>query len=68
MSSIKLDPIPTNVSITQQDGLPTNSFVIFLTKLVRRISGGMNTTITIMDSPTTYKTLHFTDGLLTSIS
>lgn len=66
--SNKLDPVPSNIQIVQADGMPTNSLVMFFTKIIKRISGGMTTSITVMDSPTTSKTLHFTDGLLTSIT
>lgn len=68
MNSIKLDPVPTVVQIVQDNALPTNPFVIFLTKIIKRLNTGMTADVTVMYSPTTYKTLHFTDGLLTSIT
>ena len=68
MNNVKLDPVPTMVQIVQNNALPTNAFVIFLTKIIKRLNNGITQDIVIMDSPTTYKTLHFTDGLLTSIS
>ena len=68
MNSVKLDPVPTIVQIVQDNSLPTNPFVIFLTKIIKRLNTGITHDIVVMDSPTTYKTLHFTDGLLTSIS
>lgn len=65
---IKLDPVPSKIQITDQNGIPTNSFVMFLSRIMKRFESGITQDIVVMDSPTTYKTLHFTNGLLTSVT
>lgn len=65
---MKLDPVPTNIQIVESNGVPSNAFVMFLSKLINRVKQGQTVDVTVMDSPTTSKVLHFTDGLLTSIT
>lgn len=82
LNNSKLDQVPTNIQIVDSNGVPTQAFVFYLMKLLKKsttdntnfdtisgvLSEGITTSVTLMDSPTTYKTLHFTDGLLTSVT
>jgi hypothetical protein len=76
-----LDPPPINTQIADENGIPSQSFGFFLQKIFKKfkifdtnfntIQTTLNAGITInvaVTTPTGTSTLHFTDGILTSIT
>jgi hypothetical protein len=76
-----LDPPPVNTKITDENGIPSQSFGFFLQKIFKKLkifdtnfntiettlNDGITTNVDI-STPTGTSTLHFTSGILTSIT
>lgn len=81
LKTSKLDVTPIATQLVDNFGIATQSLAFFLMKIVKRLTideenfktietqlnQGITTSVTVMDTPSTYKTLVFTDGLLTSV-